>query len=100
MSIEARKPPPQIALKIRRVLGGKAGWNGVAVQFAFAAILGWIGYEIVSNARANLENQHIAAGFGFLRNNAGFDVNQTLISYTGSATFLPGVLVGVLAPPG
>jgi len=96
MSTEARKPPAQIALKIRRVLGGKAGWNGVAVQFAFAAILGWIGYEIVSNARTNLENQHIAAGFGFLRNNAGFDVNQTLISYTGSDTFLRVFVVGLL----
>lgn len=96
MSTEARKPPPQIALKIRRILGGKAGWNGVAVQLAFAAILGWIGYEIVSNARANLENQHIAAGFGFLRNNAGFDVNQTLISYTGSDTFLRVFVVGLL----
>ncbi|WP_441256421.1 amino acid ABC transporter permease [Bradyrhizobium sp. 482_C4_N1_1] len=96
MSTEARKPPARIALKIRRVLGGKAGWNGVAVQFAFAAILGWIGYEIVSNARTNLENQHIAAGFGFLRNNAGFDVNQTLISYTGSDTFLRVFVVGLL----
>lgn len=96
MSTEARKPPLQIALKIRRILGGKAGWNGVAVQFAFAAILGWIGYEIVSNARANLENQHIAAGFGFLRNNAGFDVNQTLIPYTGSDTFLRVFVVGLL----
>ncbi|MBP1092903.1 amino acid ABC transporter permease [Bradyrhizobium diazoefficiens] len=96
MSTEARKPPAQIALKIRRILGGKAGWNGVAVQFAFAAILGWIGYEIVSNARANLENQHIATGFGFLRNNAGFDVNQTLISYTGSDTFLRVFIVGLL----
>jgi general L-amino acid transport system permease protein len=96
MSIEARKPPPQIALKIRRVLGGKTGWNGIAVQFAFAAVLGWIAYEIVSNARANLENQHIAAGFGFLANNAGFDVNQTLISYTGSDTFLRVFLVGLL----
>src|SRR3569832_1291667 len=96
MSTEARKPPAQIALKIRRILGGKAGWNGVAVQFAFAAALGWIGYEIVSNTRANLENQHIAAGFGFLRNNAGFDVNQTLISYTGSDTFLRVFVVGLL----
>jgi len=96
MSTEARKPPPQIALKIRRILGGRAGWNGVAVQFAFAAILGWIGYEIISNARANLENQHIAAGFGFLRNNAGFDVNQTLISYSGSDTFLRVFVVGLL----
>lgn len=96
MSTEARKPPLQIALKIRRVLGGKAGWNGVAVQLAFAAVLGWIAYEIISNARANLENQHIAAGFGFLRNNAGFDVNQTLISYTGSDTFLRVFVVGLL----
>jgi general L-amino acid transport system permease protein len=96
MSTEARKPPLQIALKIRRLLGGKAGWNGVAVQFAFAAVLGWIAYEIISNARANLENQHIAAGFGFLSNNAGFDVNQTLISYTGSDTFLRVFVVGLL----
>lgn len=96
MSTEARKPPPQIALRIRRLLGGKAGWNGVAVQFAFAAVLGWIAYEIVSNARANLETQHIAAGFGFLRNNAGFDVNQTLIPYTGSDTFLRVFVVGLL----
>lgn len=96
MSTEARKPPLQIALKMRRVLGGKAGWNGVAVQLAFAAVLGWIAYEIISNARANLENQHIAAGFGFLRNNAGFDVNQTLISYTGSDTFFRVFVVGLL----
>ncbi|MGY8680094.1 ABC transporter permease subunit [Bradyrhizobium sp. UFLA05-153] len=96
MSTEARKPPPQIALKLRRALGGKAGWNGVAVQLAFAAILGWMAYEIISNARANLENQHIAAGFGFLRNNAGFDVNQTLIPYTGSDTFLRVFVVGLL----
>jgi general L-amino acid transport system permease protein len=96
MSSEARKPPLQFALRIRRVLGGKAGWNGVAVQIAFAAILGWIAYEIVSNARANLQTQHIAAGFGFLKNNAGFDVNQTLISYTGSDTFLRVFVVGLL----
>lgn len=96
MSTEARKPPLQIALKIRRLLGGKAGWNGVAVQLAFAAVLGWIAYEIISNARTNLENQHIAAGFGFLANNAGFDVNQTLISYTGSDTFLRVFVVGLL----
>ncbi|MBR0775288.1 ABC transporter permease subunit [Bradyrhizobium diazoefficiens] len=96
MSSEARRPPLQIELKIRRALGGKAGWNGVAVQLAFAAVLGWIGYEIISNASDNLEKQHIAAGFGFLKNNAGFDVNQTLISYTGSDTFLRVFVVGLL----
>ncbi len=96
MGIEARKPPPQIALKLRRALGGKAGWNGVAVQLVFGAILAWIAYEIISNARTNLETQHIAAGFGFLQNSASFDVNQTLISYSGSDTYLRVFFVGLL----
>ena len=39
MAAEAQKPPLQIALKLRRALGGKAGWNGVAVQLVFGAIL-------------------------------------------------------------
>ncbi|OAF11966.1 amino acid ABC transporter permease [Bradyrhizobium neotropicale] len=96
MSTEARKPPPQIALKLKRALGGRSGWNGVAVQLAFAAILAWIAYEIVANASANLETQHIAAGFGFLTNNAGFDVSQSLISYSGSDTYLRVFVVGLL----
>jgi general L-amino acid transport system permease protein len=96
MSTEPRHPPLQIALKLKRALGGKAGWNGLAVQIAFAAALAWIAYEIIANARSNLETQHIAAGFGFLKNNAGFDVNQSLISFSGSDTYSRVFLVGLL----
>src|SRR6266481_3465164 len=96
MSNEPRKPPPQIALKLKRALGGKAGWTGLAVQIAFAAILAWIAYEIVANARTNLETQHIASGLGFLRNTAGFDVSQNLISYSGSDSYTRVFLVGLL----
>ncbi len=96
MSNEPRKPPPQIALKLKRALGGKAGWTGLAVQIAFAAILAWIAYEIVANARTNLETQHIASGLGFLRNTAGFDVSQNLIPYSGSDTYTRVFLVGLL----
>jgi general L-amino acid transport system permease protein len=96
MSTEPRQPPPQIVLKLKRALGGQAGWNGLAVQIAFAAALAWIAYEIIANARSNLETQHIAGGFGFLMNNAGFDVNQSLISYSGSDTFLRVFVVGLL----
>src|SRR6266700_2453143 len=87
MSIEARPPPPQFASRLKRALGGRAGWSGFAVQILFVAALVWICYEIVANARANLENQHITAGFGFLRNTAGFDVSQNLIPYSGSDTY-------------
>ncbi len=96
MSNEPRKPPPQIALKLKRALGGKAGWTGLAVQVAFAAILAWVAYEIVANARTNLETQHIASGLGFLRNTAGFDVSQNLIPYSGSDTYTRVFLVGLL----
>ena len=62
----------------------------------FAAALVWIGYEIVANARANLQSQRITSGFGFLANTAGFDVSQSLISYSGSDSYARVFLVGLL----
>lgn len=96
MSIEAREPPSQFTIKLRRALGGRAGWSGFAVQLVFAAVLVWIGYEIVANARANLEAQRITSGFGFMSRNAGFDVSQSLIPYSGSDTYSRVLLVGLL----
>jgi general L-amino acid transport system permease protein len=78
------------------VLGGRAGWGGVVLQLLFVILLAWIGYEVVANVRTNLASQRIAAGFGFLINNAGFDVNQTLISYSGSDTYARVFFVGLL----
>jgi general L-amino acid transport system permease protein len=96
MSIDTRPPPPQFAAKLRRALGGKAGWKGFAWQILFVAVLAFIGYEIVANARVNLQSQRIASGFGFLENTAGFDISQTLISYSGSDTYTRVFVVGVL----
>src|ERR1700710_2904054 len=96
MAIEARKPPPQFVAKLRRALGGRAGWGGFALQLLFVAALAWIAYEIVANARANLEAQRITAGFGFLANTAGFDVSQSLIPYSGSDTYTRVFVVGLL----
>jgi general L-amino acid transport system permease protein len=96
MSIEPRAPPPQFAAKLRRALGGRAGWGGFALQILFVAILVWIGYEIVVNAQDNLRSQRITSGFGFLNNTAGFDVSQSLIPYSGSDTYTRVFLVGLL----
>ncbi len=82
MTNEARKPPLRLAARLRRVLGGRAGWRGVLVQLLFVAVVVWAGYEIVENARANLQAQRIASGFGFLSNTAGFSVSQALIPYS------------------
>src|ERR1700742_2003562 len=96
MSSEPRRPPPQFVAKLRRTLGGHAGWSGFVLQLLFLAAIVWIGYEIVANARTNLQSQRIASGFGFLSNTAGFDVSQTLIPYSGSDTYTRVFLVGLL----
>jgi general L-amino acid transport system permease protein len=96
MAIEPRKPPWQFVLKLQRALGGRAGWGGFVFQLLFVAVLAWIAYEIVANARANLQAQRITAGFGFLQNTAGFDVSQSLIPYTGSDTYTRVFFVGLL----
>jgi general L-amino acid transport system permease protein len=96
MSIQPRLPPPQVAARLRRALGGRAGWGGFVLQILFVAVLAWIGYEIVANARANLQAQRITSGFGFLNNTAGFDVSQSLIPYSGSDSYSRVFLVGLL----
>jgi general L-amino acid transport system permease protein len=96
MSIEPRAPPRQFVARLRRALGGRAGWGGFALQVLFVVVLAFIGSEILANVRANLESQRIASGFGFLVNTAGFDVNQSLIPYSGSDTYTRVFFVGLL----
>jgi general L-amino acid transport system permease protein len=96
MAIEARNPPPQFVAKLRRALGGRAGWGGFVLQILFVAALAWIGFEVVANTRANLASQRIASGFGFMSHTAGFDVSQALIPYSGSDSYTRVFLVGLL----
>src|SRR3982751_1634607 len=96
MAIEPREPPSQFIPKLQRTLGGRAGWSGFALQLLFVAALAWIAYEIVANARANLEAQRNTSGFVFMANTAGFDVSQSLIPYSGSDTYVRVFLVGLL----
>src|SRR6266480_1078972 len=65
-------------------------------QFLFLMAVLWVGCEFALNAKANLEAQRITSGFGFLKNTAGFGVNQSLISYTESDTYGRVFLVGLL----
>jgi general L-amino acid transport system permease protein len=96
MAIEPRKPPRNFGLHVRRALGGRAGWGGFAAQLAFVAFVIWLGYEIYSNAQANLRAQRIATGFGFLQQTAGFATSQHLIPYQESDTYLRVFFVGLL----
>ncbi|MGH2339911.1 amino acid ABC transporter permease [Segnochrobactraceae bacterium EtOH-i3] len=70
--------------------------RAVAFQILVVAVVFAIGYEVVMNAKANLQRQNIASGFGFLSNRAGFDISQTLIAYTTDSTYGRAFLVGLL----
>ena len=96
MTIEARLPPSQFAFRLKRALGGRAGWAGFAFQLLFVAVAVWTGYEIVQNVRANLAAQNIVSGFAFLDHTAGFDVSQNLIPYSRADTYTRVFFVGLL----
>ena len=87
MTTEPRPPPRRLVARLRHALGGRAGWSGLVFQLLFVAALAWIGYEVVANASANLQSQHITSGFGFLSNTAGFGISQALIPYSESDTY-------------
>jgi general L-amino acid transport system permease protein len=55
--------------------------RSIAYQVALCAIVGFLIFAAVRNAVDNLERAHIASGFGFWNNTAGFDISQTLIQF-------------------
>ncbi len=76
-------------------------WNDAnfrAILFQVVAILavfGFIGY-IVNNALTNMEQRGIVTGFGFLTDQAGFGIVQTLIDYTETDSYGRTFVVGLL----
>jgi general L-amino acid transport system permease protein len=71
--------------------------GSVALQIAIVAVIGGLAYGAVLNAAQNLSRAHIASGFGFWNNTAGFDISQTLIAYSAStSTFGRAFWVGLL----
>jgi len=70
--------------------------RGLFYQIVLLALVIGVGVEFALNAKANLEAQRIATGFGFLDNTAGFGVNQALIPYQESDSYGRVFLVGLL----
>lgn len=69
-------------------------FRGVLYQIAVVICLMAGAYWIASNTINNLQRAHIASGFGFLEGRAGFDISQTLISFSSDSTYGRALLVG------
>ncbi len=71
--------------------------RSIAYQVALCAIVGFLVYEAASNAIDHLRRAHIASGFGFWNNTAGFDISQTLIEFhSQSSSYGRAFWVGLL----
>lgn len=66
------------------------------IQLGLAAILIFVSYVIVKNVHKNLSDVGIRVGYSFLREEAGFDVNESLIAYSASDSYARVLLVGFL----
>jgi general L-amino acid transport system permease protein len=72
-------------------------FGSIAIQIAIVVAIGVVADGAIYDAVQNLAKAHIASGFGFWNNTAGFDISQTLIAYSASAsTFGRAFWVGLL----
>jgi general L-amino acid transport system permease protein len=71
--------------------------GSIAIQVAILVVIGVLADGAIYNAVQNLAKAHITSGFGFWNNTAGFDISQTLIAYSPSAsTYGRAFWVGLL----
>jgi general L-amino acid transport system permease protein len=71
--------------------------RSLALQGALILIVGVLAGGAIYNAAENMARTNIAHGFGFWNNTAGFDISQSLISYSSStSTFGRAFWVGLL----
>ena len=72
-------------------------FGSIAIQIGIVVVIGVVADGAIYDAVQNLAKAHIASGFGFWNNTAGFDISQTLIAYSASAsTFGRAFWVGLL----
>jgi general L-amino acid transport system permease protein len=70
--------------------------RSILYQLGVLAMVGLLGYYLVSNTLANLERQAIATGFGFLEKEASFEIGESVIPYSAADNYTRALLVGVL----
>lgn len=88
----ARRAPPSAGgrsnLRFRIV---PLFWQGLVL-----ALVVWLGWEAVSNAITNMQARNIPTNFDFWFATSGFDINQSLISYSSTSTYGRAFLVGLI----
>lgn len=70
--------------------------RSIIYQIGAACLFVFVAWYLVSNTMANLERQSIATGFGFLENEAAFEIGESLIEYSAADRYARALWVGFL----
>ena len=70
--------------------------RGFLLQLIVLLLVAVFFAAITSNTIANLQKAGLTSGFGFLGDQAFFDINQRLIDYTSQSSFGRALIVGLL----
>ena len=71
-------------------------WRGWVYQAALVAGLVALAVYLVTNAFDNLAARNVATGFGFLGNEAGFAISESMLAYSPADTYARAISVGLL----
>lgn len=72
-------------------------FRAIVWQIVILGAVGLLAWYLVANTNRNLEQRHIATGFGFLGRTAGIPIGESLISYDPAAdTYCRALVIGVL----
>lgn len=70
--------------------------RAIVYQGLSLALITGVGYYLFSNTQANLAKQNIASGFGFLKQEAGFDISESIIDYFSDDSYARALWAGFL----
>ncbi|MBU1344230.1 MAG: amino acid ABC transporter permease [Proteobacteria bacterium] len=70
--------------------------RSILYQFGAACLFAFVAWYLISNTMTNLERQSIATGFGFLNNEAAFEIGESLIEYSAADKYAKALWVGFL----
>ncbi|MCK5541352.1 MAG: amino acid ABC transporter permease [Desulfobacterales bacterium] len=70
--------------------------RSIIYQIGAACLFAFVAWYLVSNTMTNLERQSIATGFGFLNNEAAFEIGESLIEYSAADRYMKALSVGFL----
>lgn len=71
-------------------------WRGIGYQAITAIVLIVAVIWMWLNTLENLKRANLSSGFGFLQSRAGFDLAQSLISYSSDSSYFRALQVGLL----